>query len=73
MAGGATVIITQVDVTGLSSNQLYMDVLRSRSQLYHAKATTKIMVGTHLMHVDVTCIFVVCSLAYQDDLIADWW
>ena len=44
MGDGATVIITQVDVLHLNSNQLYMDVLQSRTQLHHATATAKINV-----------------------------
>lgn len=42
---GATVIVTQVDVVDLSSNKLQMDLLQSRSQLYQAKSTTKIVVS----------------------------
>ena len=49
MGDGATVIITQVDVLDLNSNQLYMDVLRSRIQLHHATATAKI-------NVCITCL-----------------
>ena len=44
MGDGTTVIITQVDVLHLNSNQLYMDVLQSRTQLHHATATAKINV-----------------------------
>ena len=46
MTEGATVIITQVDVVDLNSNQLYMDILQSRSQLHIATATAKINVCT---------------------------
>ena len=45
MTGGATVVVTHVDVVDLSFNKAYMDVLESRRQLYCAKATTKIIVG----------------------------
>lgn len=44
MGDGATVIIIQVDVLDLNSNQLYMDILRSRTQLHHATAMAKINV-----------------------------
>ena len=42
---GATLIVTQVDVTDLASNKLYMDLLRSKSQLYLSKSTTKLEVS----------------------------
>lgn len=44
MSDGATVIITQVDVVDLNSNQLYKNILQSKSQLHYATATAKINV-----------------------------
>ena len=44
MTEGATVIITQVNVMDMSSNRLCMDVLQSKSLLYHARSIIKINV-----------------------------
>ena len=47
MTEGAAVVITQVNVTDMSSNRLCMDVLRSKSLLYLAKSIVKINVRIH--------------------------
>lgn len=45
MTEGATVIVTQVNVTDMSLNSLYMDVLKSKNLLYLAKSAVKMNVS----------------------------
>ena len=56
-------VVTHVNVVDLSSNKAYMDVLQSRRQLYCTKATTKIIVGLHLVYHGALYIFIILVLS----------